>query len=38
MRDLYNTTKKVDWNFSKSENPVKDKEGRAILGRKNRRT
>jgi hypothetical protein len=33
MKDLYNTTKKLSGKFSKSERPVKDKEGRTTQGK-----
>jgi hypothetical protein len=32
MKDLCNTTKKLSGKFSRSEKPVKDKEGRTIQG------
>jgi outer membrane protein assembly factor BamA len=33
MKDLYNTTKKLPWTFSKSERPVMDKEGMIMQGK-----
>ncbi|CAH2278193.1 Hypothetical predicted protein [Pelobates cultripes] len=32
MKQLYDTTRKLSWKYSKPERPVKDKEGKVITG------